>query len=63
MAPMRTPAPLRDPAIHGALTIDAYARRHGMTPREVRRLLGTGQLPFVQIRGQIRIAADAVISG
>lgn len=63
MAPMRTPISARDPTVRGTLTIDAYARRHGLTPREVRRLLGTGQLPFVQLRGRIRIPAETTIGG
>lgn len=55
MPPMRKPAPTARSPWQKTLSIDAYARRHQLTPREVRHLLGTGQLPFVELRGQIRI--------
>ncbi|MCO6043594.1 hypothetical protein NG895_06715 [Aeoliella sp. ICT_H6.2] len=55
MAPMHTPAPTRDSALAGTMTIDAYARQHQLTPREVRQQMGSGLLQFVQIRGQIRV--------
>ncbi|QDU56335.1 MerR family transcriptional regulator [Aeoliella mucimassa] len=54
-APMRTPPPPRDDSLRGTLTIEAYARRQGLTQREVRQMLGTGKVPFVQVRGQIRV--------
>lgn len=57
MAPMRKPAPQTR---ERTLSIDAYARRCHLTPREVRTLLGTGQLPFVQVRGQIRVPVEAM---
>lgn len=60
MAPMRKPAPPSDDPWRNTLSIDAYARKHQLTPREVRHLLGTGQVPFVQLRGQIRIPPEAI---
>jgi hypothetical protein len=59
---MRKPASPSDDDWPRSLSIDAYARRHQLKPRDVRRLLGTGQLPFVQVRGQIRVAEFAVES-
>lgn len=58
MAPMHTPAPARDSALAGTMSIDAYARENQLTPREVRQQLGAGLLPFVQIRGQIRVQLE-----
>lgn len=58
MAPMHTPVGERNSALAGTMSIDAYARRHQLTPREVRQQLGEGLLPFVQIRGQIRVRID-----
>lgn len=58
MAPMHTPASQRNSALAGTMSIDAYARRHQLTPREVRQQLGEGLLPFVQIRGQIRVQLE-----
>lgn len=61
--PMRTPPPPRDPALRGTLSIDSYARRHGLTRREVRRRLGSGQLPFIQVRGVIRVGGEKEETG
>lgn len=59
MAPMRKPAPPDANPWRHTLSIDAYAREHQLTRREVRQLLGTGRLPFVQVRGQIRVVKEA----
>jgi hypothetical protein len=58
MPPMRIPAPAKDEELRSTVSIDTYARQHQLTPREVRRLLGTGKLPFVQVRGQIRVQLE-----
>jgi hypothetical protein len=62
MPPMRKPAPASDDPWRHTLSIDTYARRHQLTVGEVRQLLGSGQLPFVQIRGQIRVASQRISS-
>ncbi|TWT36187.1 hypothetical protein KOR34_10880 [Posidoniimonas corsicana] len=44
----------------GAVSLGAVARRTGLPRRQVRRLVQQGQLPFVQVRGQICVPAKAV---
>lgn len=39
----------------GTLSIEQLARRWKSTPKAIRHLLGTQQLPFIQIRGSFRI--------
>lgn len=60
MAPMRKPAQASDDPWQNTLSIDGYARKHQLTPREVRHLLSTRQLPFVQVRGQIRVPTVSI---
>lgn len=57
MAPMKRPA-VKDP--DDTLSVTALAHRWHCKRREVRRLLGAGVMPFVQIRGRIRVPRDAV---
>jgi len=45
----------RDPDLAGSLSLDQLARRWDCTRKHVRHLLGHGELPFLQIRGQIRV--------
>lgn len=60
MAPMRKPAPPQHEPWQSTMSIDAYARARGMQRREVKQLLATGQLPFIQLAGQIRIPREAL---
>ena len=43
----------------GTWSLGEAAHRFNMTKKSFRRLLGTGQLSFVQIRGRFRIPVDA----
>jgi len=58
---MKKPAPPKDDSWQATLSVEAFAHRRGLKPREVRRLLGTGRLPFIQVRGQIRVPRAAEI--
>lgn len=58
MAPMRVPPPPRQDDWRSTQSIESYAREHGLTVREVRQLLGSGQLPFIELAGQIRIVKE-----
>jgi hypothetical protein len=58
MAPMRTPTRPRQEDWRATQSIDAFAREHGLTVREVKQLLGSGQLPFMELAGQIRIVKE-----
>jgi len=61
MAPMKSPTNQETPAgLENSITLTHLARRWGVTRREVRRLLQIGELPFVQVAGQIRVPTDAV---
>lgn len=39
----------------GSVSLSAAAAAWGVPRREVRRLAATGRLPFVQIRGRVRL--------
>ena len=61
MAPMKRPA-------HGQTGMDPFdsyslthlARLFHVTRRQIRRMLRQGELPFVQVRGQIRVPRSAI---
>ncbi len=55
MAPMRTPPPQQQDDWRSTQSIDAFARERGLTRAEVKQLLASGQLPFIELAGQIRI--------
>ena len=63
MAPMKCPAH-RDLAddLDDSFTLTHLAHRWHVSRRDVRRLLQTGKLPFVQVSGQIRVPVSAVRS-
>ncbi len=58
MAPMKRPADPRHSPYHGTWSLGKAARHFAMPKKQLRRLLGTGQLEFVQIEGQIRIPIE-----
>jgi len=61
MAPMKSPTNHEAPAdLEDSITLTHLARRWKVSRREVRRLLQIGELPFVQVAGQIRVPVDAV---
>jgi len=63
MAPMKSP--IHHEAQEGleeSITLTHLAQRWGVSRREVRRLLQIGELPFVQVSGQIRVPMAAVRS-
>ena len=56
-------SPMKRPAQHpetNSLTLESVARRWGLSRREIRKLLQAGQLPFEQVRGQLRIPLTAI---
>jgi len=57
MSPMKRPAQHQEPT---SLTLKSVARRWGLRRRQVRELLQTGQLPFEQVCGQLRIPITAI---
>jgi hypothetical protein len=58
MAPMKRPADPRHSPYHGTWSLGKAARHFAMPKKQLRRLLGSGQLEFVQIEGQIRIPIE-----
>lgn len=59
MAPMKRPA-RPQPELDGTLSVAEAARRLHLTHKQVRQLLGTGKLNFVQIRRRFRIPKQEV---
>ncbi len=61
MAPMKCPSP-RQPvdAFEESYSLTHLAHRWGVSRRAIRQLLQTGELPFVQVRGQLRVLASVV---
>ncbi len=61
MAPMKCPSRNETTEVfQDSLTLTHLAHRWHMHRREVRHLLQTGQLPFVQVREQLRVPRAAV---
>jgi excisionase family DNA binding protein len=54
MAPMKRPAG-QDADVASSLSLQQVARRWSVPRRVVRRLLQQGELPFEQVRGQLRV--------
>jgi len=61
MAPMKCP-PQREPEndLETSYSLTHLAHRWGVSRRDIRHLLQSGDLPFVQIEGQLRVPAAAV---
>lgn len=55
MPPMKRPANPQRSIFTGTVSIHSAARRLEMSPKAFRRMMGTGQIEFVQIRGEIRV--------
>jgi len=61
MAPMKSPASQETlSGLEDSITLTHLAQRWKVSRREVRRLLQVGELPFVQVAGQIRVPVEAV---
>ncbi len=60
MAPMKRPA-RPHPEREGTVSISEAARRLQVTPKLIRRWLGTRKLNFVQIRGELRIPLEELM--
>ena len=60
MAAMKPEPKHRDPYLADTLSLERLARRWKISRKEVRRLLGHGQLGFVQIRGVLRVTLAEV---
>ncbi len=61
MAPMKSPAE-RGPAdeFDASYSLTHLAHRWGVSRRDIRVLLQSGELPFVQVEGQLRVPIAAV---
>jgi excisionase family DNA binding protein len=60
MAPMKCPSPDdRTDQFADSLSLTHLAHRWHLHRRDVRRLLQSGALPFVQIRNQLRVPRSA----
>lgn len=60
MCPMKKSPAQTFERLTGAASLTTVARRTGLPRREVRRLVQRGKLPFVQVKGQIRVPQSAV---
>ncbi len=60
MSPMKPEPGHRDPDLMDSLSLEGLARRWKTSRKEVRRLLGSQQLDFVQIRGRFRVPMSEV---
>ena len=63
MPPMKSPSNHEPPeGMEDSVTLIHLAKRWKVSRREIRRLLQTGELPFVQVEGQIRVPVEAVLA-
>ena len=60
-------APMKSPVRHsfgglseGSFSLTHMSRRWNISRRQLRHLLQTRQLPFIQVRGQFRVPCSAV---
>lgn len=60
MAPMKRPSPAHFDEMSETLSLESAARRLHVTRKQVRRLLATRELDFVQIRGRFRVPRTSV---
>lgn len=60
MAPMKRPSPAHVDEMSETLSLESTARRLHVTRKQVRALLGTQELDFVQIRGRFRVSRVSV---
>lgn len=63
MPPMKSTSK-REPeeGFEDTFSLTHLAQRWGVSRRAIRQMLQTGELPFIQIEGQIRIAGETVRS-
>lgn len=63
MPPMKSTSK-REPeeGFEDTFSLTHLAQRWGVSRRVIRQMLQTGELPFIQIEGQIRIAGETVRS-
>ena len=61
MAPMKAPSHRTPPEeADETYSLTHLAHRWGVSRRRIRQLLQSGELPFMQIAGQLRVAARVV---
>ena len=60
MAPMKRPSPSHVDEMSDTLSLETTARRLHVSRKQVRQLLATRELDFVQIRGRFRVPRKAV---
>lgn len=58
MAPMKRPNPHK--SLQKSHSLTHLAHRWGLKQRDVKELLRTGELPFVEFKGQLRVPSSAV---
>lgn len=62
MAPMKSPVQHSfGGAVEDSFSLTHLSRRWDMSRRELRHLLQSRQLPFVQVQGQFRVPRSAVL--
>ena len=62
MAPMKTVRKSRPgESVTDTFSLSQLAKRWSISRRQVRQLLQSRQLPFVQIRGELRVPRTAVL--
>ncbi len=61
MAPMKCPSSRSTNPLYGdSYSLTHIARRWGVSRRDIRLLLKQGQLPFIEVLGQLRVPTTAV---
>ena len=61
MCPMKRPSTAAARGdFRGTLSLPAAARKLGVSTKTLRRRMARGEMPFVQIRGQLRVPSDVV---
>ncbi|MEM9185643.1 MAG: hypothetical protein AAGB00_04020 [Planctomycetota bacterium] len=61
MPPMKKPTRHTHEEFAETLSLPLAARELGVSHHELRRRLGRGELPFVQVRGRIRVPKNALV--
>ena len=60
MAPMKKPTQHVADEFADTISLPTAANQLGVSTRELKRRLGGGEMPFVQVRGRIRLPKKAI---